>query len=1045
MRTRSVILSLCLLVLLIFQGFSQSVNIKRFNIEQGLSHPSVYSIIQDKTGFIWLCTGVGLNRFDGTTFASTFMGDSLPNTVASANFQSSKDSLWFGFDDGSLYLYSKRKFVKKYSNQQSPSTITCLTKDGNGNILACTQNNGIILITPEKTEVLPGTNDKLIYSIVNTGNNNFLVGTSSGIWEAKLEASKSEFIFRNCIKTIAQTKIQCIVSYGQDKYLIGTEDEGVSLLQYNAKSLNAQKLTNDPVLMFANVQSIQLDDNNNIWLATFGNGLYKLINKNNTFEIAENYNESNGLGDNYIKSIYFDREKDLWVGTYSSGLSAIINESFVFYNFTKEGINNNILSIASTKEGVYFGSRQELSFMSAKTKQITTLTAKNGLPADNISAILPLENNQLYFGTEKNGVYLLNVQTKQVSSVFRSSNSVENKINYLAFANNTLWIATNGGIIKIDKNVGRTEKFSMDNGLPHNKINSLFIEADGSIWIATKSNGLVSLNSKKHFKMEGIPEIEFTGIAADKKGNLWASTYGDGIFCFRKDSVIHLSENEGLKSDYGYSIVADPDGNLWTGHRMGLSRINCTTYKVLTYGIELGIRGDCNLNATNIASDGILRFGTTDGIVQYNYSSGKQKLLPPNVDLVSVRIGDKEFDFSKPIVLPYGKYRVRFDFVGLNFTNPAGVKYQYKLEGWENDWSEISSNTFALYPRVDDGNFTFLVRAYNAEGIANEIPFSITVKIRAPFWKQWWFIILSIIALVAAVYAIIKYREQKQIAFQKHLQKLLDERTREVVEQKEEIETKNRDITDSITYAQRIQTSILPSIKKLQDSFSGCFIFYQPRDIVSGDFYWFDKVTDTKFSIVCGDSTGHGVPGALMSMIGTTLIKDICTRPDVVKPSDVLLKLDEEMANTLNQNFDAEKSSDGMDIIACEIDVESYMVRIASAMRPVILYQNGEQIYVQGSKNSIGGSEFGDEGKLFDDNTYQLQKGDIIYMFSDGYPDQFGGPMGKKFKMIRLRNMLRDIHELPMEEQYLHVKNTFNLWRDQLEQVDDVLFMGIKI
>jgi serine phosphatase RsbU (regulator of sigma subunit) len=291
----------------------------------------------------------------------------------------------------------------------------------------------------------------------------------------------------------------------------------------------------------------------------------------------------------------------------------------------------------------------------------------------------------------------------------------------------------------------------------------------------------------------------------------------------------------------------------------------------------------------------------------------------------------------------------------------------------------------------------------------------------------------------------LKLRERKQKMFQIYLQELLDERTREVVEQKEEIELKNRDITDSINYAQRIQASILPSMRKIQDNFSGCFIFYQPRDIVSGDFYWFDKITDTKFVIVCGDSTGHGVPGALMSMIGTTLIKDICNRPDVVSPSDILDKLDSEMQQTLNQNLEAEKSSDGMDLIACEIDTDTHQVRIASAMRPVIIYQNGEQIYVPGSKSSIGGENYVFEDKVFEDKVFSLSKGDLVYMFSDGYPDQFGGPMGKKYKMVRLRNLLKDIHDLPMEEQYNHVKSTFNLWKDTLDQVDDVLFMGIRI
>jgi serine phosphatase RsbU (regulator of sigma subunit) len=265
-----------------------------------------------------------------------------------------------------------------------------------------------------------------------------------------------------------------------------------------------------------------------------------------------------------------------------------------------------------------------------------------------------------------------------------------------------------------------------------------------------------------------------------------------------------------------------------------------------------------------------------------------------------------------------------------------------------------------------------------------------------------------------------------------------------VVEQKAEIEHKNKDITDSINYAQRIQASILPPVSKIAENFSDSFVFYQPRDIVSGDFYWFDRVNESKFLIVCADSTGHGVPGAFMSMIGTTLIKDICMRNNIVSPSDVLATLDREITSTLNQNLDPKgKSTDGMDITVCEFDVKNHYLRFSSAMRPIMMLHKGELIYVRGSRSSIGG--YITEQKEFEDQGFQLEPGDIVYLFSDGYPDQFGGPLGKKYKMARLKNLMTDICHKPMDEQYNHVKNNFNLWKGDFEQVDDVLFMGIQI
>ncbi|MCK4920322.1 MAG: SpoIIE family protein phosphatase, partial [Bacteroidales bacterium] len=182
------------------------------------------------------------------------------------------------------------------------------------------------------------------------------------------------------------------------------------------------------------------------------------------------------------------------------------------------------------------------------------------------------------------------------------------------------------------------------------------------------------------------------------------------------------------------------------------------------------------------------------------------------------------------------------------------------------------------------------------------------------------------------------------------------------------------------------------------------------------------------------------------SMIGTTLIKEICSRPDVKSPSQILASLDSEIQAALNQNIEAERSNDGMDIIVAEIDLKTNYLRVASAMRPIILYLDGEQVYVKGSRNSVGGRfEEDSEDKIFQNEGFQLSKGDQVYMFSDGYPDQFGGPLGKKFKMVRLKNLIRDIHDKSMEEQYNYVKSNFMLWKEDLEQVDDVLFMGIKI
>jgi serine phosphatase RsbU (regulator of sigma subunit) len=481
------------------------------------------------------------------------------------------------------------------------------------------------------------------------------------------------------------------------------------------------------------------------------------------------------------------------------------------------------------------------------------------------------------------------------------------------------------------------------------------------------------------------------------------------------------------------------------GHSSGLSCIGKADGNVRKFSVDQGITANCNYNSRLINSRKNLVIGTSKGLIEFDPSKERKTISPPKLNISGLKISDVDYDFSHDVKLPYGKYKIRIDFIGINLKNPEGVSYQYKLDGYD-DWSEPTNNPYVIYSRIEDGNYTFMLRACTDTNICTEKPLELRISVKIPIWKAWWFILLIIFTVIVIVYSIIKYREKKQKEIQEYLERELDLRTKEVMDQADEIETKNRDITDSINYAQRIQASILPPIKRLQDTFNDTFVMYQPRDIVSGDFYWYDKVWDDKFVIVCADSTGHGVPGAFMSMIGTTLIKDICNRPGVRSPSEILRTLDAEIMLALNQNVEAEKSNDGMDIVVAEFNTRTQYLRISSAMRPLILYIGGEQVYVKGSRNSVGGHYDKDiNDKEFIDEGFQLSSGDIIYMFSDGYPDQFGGPLGKKFKMVRLKNLLRDIHDKPMEEQYNFVRSNFNLWKEDLEQVDDVLFMGLKV
>lgn len=1045
------LLKLIVLLMLICNtvGFTQIHRFKYYSINEGLCHPFVYNINQDKNGFIWFGTGEGLCRYDGFNFISPSSVDSLPVEVINAMYRDSYDNLWIGFNNGEVWSYNGNYFRDHEIGKGLAQSITAISQDKQGAILVATQDKGIFrIVGNDKAEQLkPGFSDHLITAL-HIKDNYMLVGTQEGLLVYNLATPNDTNALQ--VEELSYVKIQCIKdALNPNTFWIGTDDEGFFMLNLSTSKIEVNKVGEDFGLGNENVQDFLNGGDTTLWLSTFTSGLIKVHFKdirNVSVSSIQKYNKKTGFLADFVKTAFKDTEGNIWVGSYGGGYALSTSQSLEFDPLQNTGLGRNVLSVASNDTLLWLGGDKGILQINKITSKTKYFNVQDGLPNDIISSIF-YKNGILWAGTSSNGVYKYMAGSKNFTNFFRTDNSISNSINHITGDAEYIYLATKNGIFAINIKTGEKFHYNTLNGLPHNNIEHLFIDGDNRLLFSTKTNGIYEITEtgevQEYFSV-GKYELDFNSITQDFKGNIWTTTFGQGIFVVLNDTVINLTVNDGLKSNYCYSIAAVDTHCVWVGHRLGISKININTLNISTFDSDNGIIGDCNRNSVFIDHDNIVYFGTSEGLLKYNITLGKQNQQTPKPNILKVFVSDKEYDFRQPIELPYSAYKLRIDFIGLSYSNPKAVRYQYKLEGYDLDWSEITETRSALYPRIEDGEYTFLLKAYNSDGQSVEMPVSFIIKVKLPVWKTWWFITLLIIIMVLSVIAIIKYREKKQRQIQEYLEQRLDERTREVVEQKEEIEIKNRDITDSINYAQRIQASILPPLKRLQSSFSGSFIFYQPRDIVSGDFYWFDKISENKIIIVCADSTGHGVPGAFMSMIGTTLIKDICMRQEIKSPSAILKELDFELRATLNQNIDVEQSNDGMDIIVSEIDIKTSYLRYASAMRPMIVYRAGEQIYVKGSRSSVGG-QYDKDDKEFKDEGIQLGKGDLIYMFSDGYPDQFGGSVGKKFKMARLKNLLRDIYQKPMEEQYEYVKSTFNLWKEDFEQVDDVLFMGIKI
>ena len=1046
MHPKTCLTSLCISVLSVSALSGQQYQFRNYDREEGICNSFVYSINQDNNGYLMVGTGNGLCRFDGFQFGQVSVQDSAISGLVKSMYKTSAGTLWVGFNDGNTVAWDGKSFRTIHTRKFTSGNINQITATSEGDLYIATQNNGIIHYRDSLSCADPGM---LIYSLGVLTDTRLLVGTQEGLYVLRYENDTSLVIDLKP-EGIPEERITVIIPKKNNTgFWIATAGEVYSLdpgLGFLAlPHISSLGLGN------LNIQNVYEDDDRNLWISTMGRGVIKLIfnKKNKTYLEWVEYNVENGLPGQNITGVFQDHEGNIWIGTYGRGLAMLLDEAYTFYTFPEKDFGNDITALYADKDGYWYGSdRGLLTFPAPGREGIFTRIPGAGLPDDKITGIYKDPYGTLWIATATNGLYQKKVGDRAFNSVHLTENSLENSIRCLSGNDDWLWFATGYGVFSLQISTGKKEQYINRHGLAHNDINSVYVDQSANAWIATTSRKIYRISTRGEVNdvYEAVFLLRanvFTDLTMDPEGNIWAATNGNGVFFFSADTVLVYDRARGLLSDFCYSILADGQGDIWVGHRSGFSKIRPADSRIEKPGRGLGMTGDCNPNALIMDPAGMVLIGTTQGVVGYDLRKDIRPQLPPVPNIVSIQVGDNQIPLRDNISLPYGNYRIRIGFIGLSYFNPEGVTYQYQLDGFDPEWSEPSTIPYVNYNRISDGKYRFLLRTCSGSGICNDPPLVFTLTVKKPVWKMWWFYFLISAAVVGIFILIIKVREENQRKRRIFLEKELEKRTREVVEQKNELEVKNREITDSINYAQRIQASILPPEKKLKDHFPGSFIFFQPRDIVSGDFYWFDRLNGDRFLIVCADSTGHGVPGAFMSMIGSTLIKEFTLREDLSTPSLLLEKLDMEITNTLNQNVELQGASDGMDITICEINLTTKYMRFASAMRPIMLFHNNELMYLRGNRSSIGG-ELADI-KEFQDQEYQLQQGDVIYMFSDGYPDQFGGPLGKKFKMVRLKNLLEDIHHKSMEEQYEQVKSSFLLWKKDHPQVDDVLFMGIKI
>jgi ligand-binding sensor domain-containing protein/serine phosphatase RsbU (regulator of sigma subunit) len=1032
---------------------SQSYRFRNFGIENGLPNEFVYTMVQDNNGYLWIGTGGGLSKFDGFDFYHIAFPDSSQGRFPTSCLKDKNGNLWFGCNDGSVYITEGENL--KQVALINTRTISTMIEGPDSSIYIIPQGESVFRIDPDEPDKIssfsidPGI---VLFSACFTLSGDLLLGTQENISICRI--SDDSFKILSTVEGFNYSNVTAIHSIGdRDSYLAGTNGNGVFKLVFSQGKGILTRFMNDPELELLDVQAVSEDSEKNLWLSTNGSGVIQIgfSAENESVKTVKKFNKSSGLPGNNVKVVYQDLENNYWIGLFGDGLDVLNSLSFSIYSPGSTDETNNIIYINKIQDDYFLGTRAGFYLFNLEANKILSFTSLKQITRkyEILSYCVDFENN-IWIGTKGGGLFVRD-RSGSMKQFYREGNSSEDNVTDIEVDRKYIWLGTLNGVIILNR-AGAGEKFksryNINNGLPHNSINQIFLTSDGRAVIAMKADRVYTIDPETGVipgsaVMVGTSMNEIKSFSQAKDGHLWASTDGNGVFEFYNDSLRSYTREDMLMSDYCYSIIVDSVNRVWIGHDRGFSRYNRNTGVMKTFGTDLAHEGQCNPDGMYESPDGKVFIGTTEGFIVYDRRKDVRPQTAPLNNINYVSINDSIFPLKPSYTLPYKKrYNIEVNYVGINLKDPEKVYYETILENYDDKWSGMTTQRIARYA-PGEGRYKFMMRSVSEDGLTIENPLSFELLIKKPFWRTWWFI-LSFVALISIIITlIVRQREIAQKKIREYLEKELEARTSVVLKQKDKIELQNIEITDSINYAKRIQTSILPDFSKVKETFSDAFLLFKPRDIVSGDFYWFDKFSEDNFILVCADSTGHGVPGAFMSMIGSTILQDIVTRQRISKPSEILKILDKQIFSTLNQNVEIGISNDGMDMVVCEIDTKKRHIRFASAMRPVILVLDGEPLYIKGNRCSVGGESVIE--KYFDDQEYYLNEGDTLYLFSDGLPDQFGGTDGKKMKIARLKKLIEDVSNLPLSGQKEVISKFYDEWKGDFDQVDDILLIGVRL
>lgn len=955
--------------------------------------------------------------------------------------------IWYIFAQKEQVYFISHKNVYIYKN----GTISVISSDNkinsayqiNRKVLLIIKNKGLYEIKDnalvsfghEKYFVNKKTN-KEIKSIAEFDRNKFIyIDSKSKLWI--FEYSKQNTIKRYEFKTqlsdvFDSIKINKIVSLRNNYFAVISRGNGIFIIDNNGKFI--RKINKSTGIGDGIIENVFIDNNNNLWVAQDDISRVNIFSNYELFPKDKLNIKGRILGiEKFNNKLFFSSayrlytiEEQNYKGVKKLTLDDINNiqniKAKIFNGEELEKATYGILKVTIDNKASLLYITDNFVFQINNDEKIDTAFHTSG----NILKQDPLDEHRIWIGLYPSGLASFYYEDGKWIDEGKIANT-DLDIRVICFDNNyNLWAGTTESVIKITRPTFLRHKILKPEVINYNDANGL--PKNDAIFPFNDSENMVFASS------EG-----FLNYTNDSKSFAFTEKYTDWF-----------------KSHFTYRAKLDRHNNIWA---VSQSHDKETAFvKKLIKNSE----GDFIVEtqfAKNISNQlfGILFFdnkslwvgGSPSEIVKFDLSksekSGKVKAFIHQVlsnkdtlfngfyrDEDSNMVGKQPHNMQK--VLAFKQHNLTFFFGGISNKIEALPVYRWRLKGFEDEWGDWSNKTEVRFTNLHEGDYTFMLQAKDIYGNISDIEeYSFSIN---PPWHR------TIVAYIAYLLFFVAFVWGAINVSTRSLKKIIREATAEIVAQKDDIEEKNKDIMSSIRYAQRIQEAVSPQKKLMDKVFPEHFVLWKPRDIVSGDFYWMMQ-KNGKAIIAAADCTGHGVPGAFMSIMGISFLNEIANNKDVNTAAEALNQLRHNVITSLNQEGSETDTKDGMDISLCVYDMDNMMMQFAGAYNPLYMIRDGELSVIKADRMPIGVHERDD--RPFTNMEFSMHKGDIYYILSDGYIDQFGGEKGKKFMTKRFKGLLLEIYTKPMAEQKEILWNTILEWRGDIEQIDDIIIIGIKI